>query len=191
MTVRRFFCAAAAAAIMTAASVSPAAAQGEGGIKFGPTFADFDSDNLDFDNRTGLHGGLFFGGNRRGVLGVQTELNWIRKRSETSLADIRIDYVQVPVLLRLNIGSPRAFAVYGIAGPALNVKVADEVNGFTIDDDFEGIDVGLVFGGGIEISRLILEGRYERGLRAINDAFNSATEIKTQTFTALVGIRFN
>lgn len=193
MTLRRVFCAVTAAAIMTAVSVSTAAAQGESGIKFGPTFAEFDSDNFDLDNRTGFHGGFFFGGNRRGTLGVQSELNWIRKRSGTDLASIKIDYIQVPVLLRLNIGTrrSRAFAVYGIVGPALSVKVADEVEGFTIDNDFEGLDVGLVFGGGIEISRLILEGRYERGLRAINDAFSSATEIRTRTFTALLGIRFN
>ncbi len=38
---------------------------------------------------------------------------------------IRIDYLQVPVLLRLNIGGefPSGFAVYGIAGPAFDIKI--------------------------------------------------------------------
>jgi opacity protein-like surface antigen len=164
------------------------------GIKFGPTFAKFGSEALDFKTRTGLHGGLFFGGNRSGVFGVQTEINWIRKNSaaELSSEDIRIDYVQVPVLLRLNIGTDSAngFAVYGIAGPAISLKIADEVNGITVDDGFEGADVGLVFGGGVEITRFIIEGRYEKGLRRINDTFFEFTEIKSESFTILFGIRF-
>lgn len=50
-------------------SASTVAAQGLS-IKFWPTFATFSSESLDFKTRTGLHGGLFFGGNRYGVLGV-------------------------------------------------------------------------------------------------------------------------
>ena len=103
-------------------------ASADGGIKFGPTFAKFSSDALDFKNRTGIHAGVFFGGNRSGVFGLQGELNWIRRRAETELAQqaIRIDYLQVPVLLRLNIGTNSAsgFAVYGIAGPAFDIKIA-------------------------------------------------------------------
>jgi opacity protein-like surface antigen len=173
------------------ASSSPAAAQG---IKFGPTFAKFSSDALDFKTRTGIHAGLFFGGNRPGPIGIQTELNWIRKNSGTEVPDqnIRIDYLQVPVLLRINVGtdSPNGFAVYGIAGPAVDIKIADEIEGVTLDDGFEGADVSLVFGGGVEITRIILEGRYSKGFRRINNTFNNFTEIKSQAFTILFGVRF-
>ena len=172
---------------------SPAAAQGAG-IKFGPTFATFSSDTRDFDNRTGVHAGLFVGGSRDNVLGLQTEFNWLRKKTETDAGQqIRIDYLQVPVLLRLNAGSSSAngFAVYGIVGPAIDLKIADEIEGITIDDGFEGADVSLVFGGGIEIVRIILEARYEKGLRRINDNFSDFTEIKKQAFTILFGFRFN
>ena len=51
------------------------------GIKFGPTFATFSSDALDFDNRTGIHAGLFVGGSRDKVVGLQTEFNWLRKKA--------------------------------------------------------------------------------------------------------------
>ena len=169
-------------------------AAADGGIKFGPTFAKFSSDSLDFKNRTGLHAGVFFGGNRTGVIGLQGEINWIRKRTETELSHqaIRIDYLQVPVLLRLNIGtdSPSGFAVYGIAGPAVDIKIADEIEGVTMDDGFGGADVSLVFGGGIEVARIIVEGRYTKGFRRINNLFEDFTDIKTQAFTILFGIRF-
>lgn len=184
-----------AALVVLAITASASDAAADGGIKFGPTFAKFSSESLDFSNRTGLHAGLFFGGNRSGVFGLQGEINWIRKRTEFGIEgqNIRIDYLQVPVLLRLNVGSDSAsgFAVYGIAGPALDIKIADEVEGITIDDGFEGADVSLVFGGGVEVARIIIEGRYEKGLRRINKNFIDFAEIKTQAFTILFGIRFN
>ncbi len=174
------------------ASSSTAAAQGVG-IKFGPTFATFSSDALDFDNRTGIHAGLFVGGSRDRVVGLQTEFNWLRKNTETEAGQqIRIDYLQIPVLLRLNAGSSSAngFAVYGIVGPAVELKIADEIEGITLDDGFEGADVSLVFGGGFEVVRIIVEARYEKGLRRINNIFSDFTEIKKQAFTILFGLRF-
>ena len=172
-------------------SSSHAAAQG---IKFGPTFATFSSDALDFSTRTGLHGGIFFGGNRDGSVGVQTELNWIRKNAQTDplKLGIRLDYIQVPVLLRLNAGSSSSsgFSAYGIVGPAIELKIADEVEGFTLDDGFEGADVSLVFGGGVEVARIIVEARYAKGLRRINDIFSNLTDIKSQAFTIFFGLRF-
>lgn len=182
-----------AAVVMFVCTSSSAAAQGVG-IKLGPTFTEFSSDALDYNNRTGIHGGLFFDGNRDGVLGLQSELNWIRKRGEVNVngEQIKIDYIQVPVLLRLNLGSssPSGPALYGIAGPAIDIKIADEVEGIVLDDGFEGADVTLVFGGGIEIARIILEARYDKGFRRINRTLNDIYEIKKETFTILAGIRF-
>lgn len=176
-----------------AASAAPASAQGAG-IKFGPTFAKFSSDALDFKTRTGIHAGLFLGGNPDGPVGVQAEINWVRKNTETELLaqQIRVDYLQVPVLLRLNAGgdSASSFRAFGVIGPAVDFKIADEVDGFTLDDGFEGADVSLVFGGGVEIARIIVEGRYEKGLRRINNTFNELVDIKKQAFTILFGVRF-
>lgn len=178
---------------------STASAQDDGpgvgvGFKIGPTFADFTTEVLDIDRRTGWNGGIFIGGNRSGVVGWQTEVNWLRKKGQTLFGEeFHIDYLQIPIFLRLNIGteSRNGFAVYGIAGPAFAVKIADKINGVTIDDSFEGTDVGLVAGAGLEITRLILEGRYEWGFRRINKTFSSFDEIKSRSFTVLVGIRFN
>jgi hypothetical protein len=183
-----------ASALMLGATV-PAAAQGVGvGFKIGPTFADFTSEALDIKHRTGWHGGIFIGGNRDGFVGWQTEINWVRRAGDTTLGEgFHIDYLQVPILLRFNIGtnSKNGFAVYGIGGPAFEFKVADQINGVTIDDAFEGTDVGVVVGAGVEITRLIFEGRYEWGFLRINKAFADIEEVKTRSFTVLVGIRFN
>ena len=183
----------AALVVLTLAVSAPfASAQGVG-IKVGPTFDEFSDEVLDFDNRTGIHAGLFIGGSRDKVLGLQTEFNWLRKNTATQAGqEIRIDYLQIPVLLRLNAGSSSANgpALYGIVGPAFDFKVADEVEGFTLDDGIEGTDVSLVFGGGFEVAHIIIEGRYEKGFRRINKNFSNFAEIKKQSFTILFGLRF-
>ena len=179
--------------VLTLAGSAPfASAQGVG-IKVGPTFDEFSGDALNFDNRTGIHAGLFIGGSRDKVLGFQTEFNWLRKNTATEAGqDIRIDYLQVPLLLRLNAGSSSAngAALYGVVGPAFDFKIADEVEGFTLDDGIEGTDVSLAFGGGFEVAHIIIEGRYEKGFRRINKTFSSLDEIKKQSFTILFGVRF-
>ena len=192
MTLRPFVRLTAVIALMLAGSASVAAAQGFG-VKVGPTFDEFSDEVLDFDNRTGIHAGLFVGGSRDNVLGFQMELNWLRKQAETEAGQhVRVDYLQIPVMLRLNLGSssPNGFAFYGVAGPGIEFKLADEIEGFTLVDGFEGGDVSLLFGGGFEVARIIVEGRYEKGLRRINDTFSSLAEIKKQSFTILFGVRF-
>ena len=192
MNLRQFAGALGVALLFIIGSASSVSAQG-GGIKFGPTFTEFSSDALDYKNRTGIHAGVFFGGNRDGLLGLQSELNWIRKRSESDRGAqlIRIDYLQVPVLLRMNIGSRSSSGpiVYGLAGPAVDIKIADEIDGVTIDNGFEGVDVTMILGGGIEVARIVLEGRWDKGFRRINNLFSNVVEIKKQTFSVLVGIR--
>src|SRR5687767_6223910 len=124
MHIRAFARVTALLVLVFAGVASDASAQG-GGIKVGPTFDEFSGDSLDFDNRTGIHAGIFFGGGRDNVLGFQTELNWLRKKTEAAGGQqIRIDYLQIPVLLRLNAGSSSASgpAVYGIAGPGIELK---------------------------------------------------------------------
>ena len=126
MNLSTFVRAAAFCLLASAGSASATHAHGVG-IKFGPAFANFSSEALDFKTRTGVHGGIFFGGNRDGVLGVQTEVNWLRKNVErVGGPNIRIDYLQVPVLLRLNAGSgsTSGFVAYGIVGPAIELKMA-------------------------------------------------------------------
>ena len=180
------------AVLLLIGSASRSEAQGFG-IKVGPTFDEFSDEALDFDTRTGIHAGLFVGGSRDKVLGFQTEFNWLRKKAETqSGQEFRIDYLQIPFLLRLNAGSSSANgpALYAIAGPGIELKIADEIEGFTLVDGFEGADVSLLFGGGFEVARIIIEGRYEKGFRRINKNFSDLIEIKKQSFTILFGVRF-
>lgn len=195
---------AALAAAMTIISAAPAWAQtqqrheGIGiGVKGGPVFADFssDTDDLDFGKRTGFQGGIFFGGNRPGTIGVMGEVNYIQKKAQIPFSDedLTLSYLQVPVFLRINGGSRTLSGVnvYGIVGPAVDIKVSDDAGDFDITDGFEGVDVSIIGGVGVEITRFIIEGRYTWGLRRVNKEFNDVSEIKARSFAILFGFRFN
>lgn len=172
------------------------------GIKGGVRYPDFTTDDLELDNRMGWQAGVFFGGNRDGVLGLQAELNWLRNEADVPsiggvpAGTVTLDYLQVPVLLKLNAGtkSSYAFNLYGIVGPSFEVLVRDEVTVFggpTVTDlQFEDVHVGLMFGGGIEVSRFILEARYSKGLNTIDKNLD-LTDVKLNSFAVLAGIRFN
>jgi Outer membrane protein beta-barrel domain len=193
MTIPRFAAVIVVVVIAMTVFGSTAIAQGFG-IKGGPTFSDFSSDALDFNNKTGFQAGAFFGGNRSGLLGWQGEGNWIRKESEVSATgnNVRADYIQAAGLLRLNIGtkSTSGFAIYGLVGPGFNFRVADEIEGFTGADTFKNFDIGLLFGGGVEITRFLIEGRYEQGLRNVNATSLTTSDVKSHSFAVLVGFRF-
>jgi hypothetical protein len=170
---------------------SPTASAQGFGVKGGVLFPDFSAEGVDLDNKVGTELGFFFGGNRSGILGFQGEANWLRKQADFTGGDFRIDYIQLAGLLRLNAGtkSPSGFALYGLVGPGFDFKIADSTSGLNVDDAFRGFDIGLLFGGGVEIKRFIVEGRYSRGLRQVNEDFTGATELKSHSFAILVGFR--
>lgn len=185
--------------LATLAIAGPAAAQGVG-IKGGLVFPSFDTArDFELENRIGFQVGLFLDANRDGVVGFQTEFNYLRREvnftndNGTTLGSIETHYAQVPLLLRINAGTDN-YAVYAIGGPSFEVRFADSVVGFgnedTIDSAFENFDVAIMFGGGIEIGHLVLEGRYSKGLREISRDFQTVTDLKVNSFAALVGFRF-
>jgi|SRR5687767_3595099 len=177
--------------VLAIAGFSPSASAQGFGVKGGVLFPDFSAEGIDLDNKVGTELGFFFGGNRSGILGFQGELNWLRKQADFTGGDFRIDYIQLAGLLRLNAGtnSPSGFALYGLVGPGFDFKIADSTSGLNVNDAFRGFDVGLLFGGGVEIKRFLIEGRYERGLRQVNEDFTGATELKSHSFAILVGFR--
>jgi len=179
------------ALVFALGSAKMASAQGVA-VSLGPNFASFSSDALDFDNRTGIQAGIAIGGHRLHPVGAQVEFNWIRKEGAVVGGDdVRLDYLNIPVLLRINIGTQhsKTFDFYGIVGPSFSYLVANRVSGLTFDNGFQGFDAGIIGGIGFEIYRFTIEGRYEKGFRHINDDFASTTDISTKSFTMLFGVR--
>lgn len=177
---------------LSLSSTTVAEAQGVGvGVKGGFLHSSFDATEA-FDSGNGWMAGLFFGGNRPGTVGFMGEFNVLAKKSDAGGETSTVYYFQVPALLRVNIGSSNtglsSAIVYGIAGPALDLKFSEDLAFAT--DAVESVDVSLVAGVGFEISRLIIEARGTWGFRNIAKQVG-AMDVKSKTFAILAGLRFN
>lgn len=180
-----------AAAVLAVPTV--ALAQGVGvGVKGGYLYSSFKFDDASdvIDSSNGWMAGIFFGGNRPGTVGVMGEVNLLAKRGSVMGDDSTIYYAQIPVLLRINGGSQSrgGASVYGIVGPAIDIKVGESLSSGFDADDLENADISIVGGVGVEIKRFIIEGRGTWGLRSLS---KDGPDIKSRTFALLVGLRFN
>ena len=98
------------------------------------------------------------------------------------------------VYVRINAGSSSLSRVigYGIVWVDLNflLNAKLSIGDDSVTDQFQRADYGLVVGGGVEIARFIVEGRFTRGLGNIAKDKNDPV-LKTQTFAVMLGVRLN
>lgn len=166
------------------------------GIKGGFLFPSFSNATDEFDDNSGTAIGIFFGGNRTGDIGVMGELLYVRKNIGSGSAETTIYYLEIPILLRINIGdhSVNGFNVYGIVGPVVDIRLNAKLklNDLDVKERYEGVDLGVIAGAGVEFLRFIAEARYNWGLRSVQDGdFGNTTKIKGRTFYILFGFRIN
>lgn len=140
------------------------------------------------DSQKGAMFGIWFGGNRNGRVGFMGELSYVRK---AGFGDDKLHYLEIPAVFRINIGSRsrNGVSVYGIVGPVIDIKLKQPDS--DIVGNYEGFDLGLMFGGGVEVTRIGAEVRVNRGLRSIYDPGDSGISIKTTTIQVLVKFRIN
>ncbi len=184
--------------VLTASAATPAFAQGLGiGIKLGPVFNSFDSSDTNFKHRVGFMGGVFLGSPRNHVVGIQTEFNFMQKKGAgtTIPGNVEINYLDIPLLLRLGGGaqSMKGGAFYVVVGPVFDIKLSESVTGVNLaNSSFETFDMGVAAGAGVEITRFIIEGRYQQGFRRIvTSNLLDTSKVTTKSFSILFGFRFN
>lgn len=150
-------------------------------------------------------GGIYFDINL-GLISIQPEVLYTRigakyEEGEDSL-QYRSDYIQVPVLLKLNVipaGPLRPFIAVGAYGAYLlkarGVMVVDGVTDSTdLADQMQKYDYGAVGGAGLAFRlpgvSITVEGRYNLGLANIMKDPAAGDSIKNRSVMALVGIGF-
>lgn len=162
------------------------------GVKGGLLFSSFREARADYKNNTGWQGTLFLGGNRSGSLGLMTELTYAKRGAKAASLATDTYYLEIPLLLRENLGSDNKDSgaiLYFIAGPAADILLKARLSGIDIKDNFKDIDWNVVGGVGIEVSRLIVEGRFNWGLSNVLEGPGNA--LKTRSFAILGGLRLN
>jgi hypothetical protein len=185
-----------------------ASAQGvQGGVKIG-----LNSANLSFEesgefenleNRTGMLAGGFLVWPVTRTFAIQAEGLFSQKGASVSeqgmSGELQLDYVDIPILARFSASPSARTMLHVYAGPSLNFNVrartkatfAGETSEEDFSDDVRSLETGLVLGAGVQVSRLLFEGRYSWGLTNIDkeDAGSDPT-VKNRTLSVTAGIRF-
>lgn len=231
------------AALLVAASMpsSTAAAQGfpraesRYGVLAGASItsiSDLDGDfagelgtQLSNKNRVGAQAAFFARLPLKGALSLQPELHYIQKGgmlevtstelgNESAELGVKFGYLEVPVLLRLDLGSGN-WRPFLTAGPTVALRTSCKVSiGFSgtnlntdcdsgdLDDEGEGsaedpftkTDVGASAGAGLAGSLMgrsvFVQLRYNQGLRTIAKDTPSTLTPKNRGFSLIVGLGF-
>jgi hypothetical protein len=177
-------------------------AQNKGaGFKIGVNFADLNietDENPDFDRRTGIVAGVFYVLPIAPHVSFQPEWLYAQKGAkfpENSDFGLDLDYFDVPLLLRWDSTTAGQSPFNVFVGPSINfrhrARQEDDEGDRDIRDQVEKIDVGLIFGAGVEIGRFLIDGRYQHGLREVNkDAEAEGFSVKHRAFSIMAGFRF-
>jgi hypothetical protein len=164
----------------------------------GATFATLRGlDDVALDQRTGAFGGLSFllplGG---GALALQPEALLVAKGARaprTATADLAVDLLEVPLLLRLSPAPGAALSPHLYAGPSFGLRVRCRLTGrdARCDDvpevNARTVEVGGVVGGGVTLAlgalRPTLGVRYGFGLSPLADVQLGAVRESARTGT--------
>ena len=181
--------------LLVALTSSTAAwAQVGGGIKVGVNLATLSGFNdPSTDQRVGITAGGFMTFGLAPLIAFEPEVLFSMQGSKlhfgtsgtivSSDVTAKLDYVQVPLLLRIGNSGKAGASLYAVAGPALGVLVRDE----GVAEELTNTDVGVVVGAGVTLSRLLLEGRYTAGLTDFN---KGGSVYKNRVLSLLVGLQF-
>lgn len=194
------------AAVFTFADQAKAQSPLNFGVKGGVNFSTLSGPDDSPDSRTGLMAGIVVDISVPALpLGVETGLYYSQKGFEEEFDEFtfstKLDYLEIPVLAKLNVGPPGPVSPYIIAGPyfAFNVNSEIEMEGITVDisDAMNTTDFGGVAGVGADISlgltTLNLQARYSFGFTSVFDSdseFFDDDDFKNRAFTLSVGIMF-
>jgi len=147
------------------------------GIEAGINLANLNGQNVNdvIASRLGFVGGAYLSVPVAPTLALQPEIMYEQKGGKINGNSIQLGYVEVPVLLDVNLIGPLGL----LLGPS-----------FEVNTDSSGVqnvnstDVGLIAGAQLNISRLLISGRYEVGLTDVS----SNQKIQNGLFTFLVGL---
>lgn len=96
---------------------------------------------------------------------------------------LRLTYLEIPVLLHIDLVQRGRRAIFLVGGPApaFNVHGSYEDDGVTEDvtRDIEDFDIGLVAGGGVEVRYLTVDARYTWDCGAHSTTANSKARSRT------------
>lgn len=188
------------ATALVLAAATPLAAQAgvEVGIKGGVSFGDVSNKGIlpgNLKGRTGFAAGAALV--TKGLVGIGVEGLFAQrgvKADDATTTEYKLDYVDVPVYLRVRIPTPTV-KPYGYIGPQISFELrcrngdVDCADGTRKKTTYAGvIGAGIRFGG---LTGFTIEGRYVYGLNDLKlSTVVTSDSYKTRSFLILAGLAF-
>ena len=145
------------------------------GLEAGANFSNFVGGGVSAENLTGSRLGLVGGGflelNFSSSFAIRPEILYAQKGGkDTKDNTYQLDYVEVPVLLKLSLGTP-GFNPGLLLGPVFSFNtVAQAVSSAGASNPISNVnssDIGLIIGAEVDIDKFFVTGRYELGFNDI------------------------
>lgn len=135
------------------------------------------------------------------VISIGPEVHWVQRNTgaegdgpEENFTQ-KLDFIHVPLLLRLHLGRPSGLQVFG--GPSLDYLLEAKVDysdpnlmDINNKDNYTDLTLGGVLGAGIQLGPVLLDVRYNIGFGDLYDADLNDLDITTQDFGAGVTLMF-
>jgi hypothetical protein len=186
-------------------NVSAAAAQGfvygaKGGVNIS-TLA-VDPEGSDYKSQLVLIAGGFVVRPFTGRLDLQAEGLFSMKGASVELGgtseNVRLDYIDVPVLVRYRIQGSDHPSIHAFGGPSFNflvrARTIADLGNTKIDQDItdsvERFELGVVGGASVGLGRWIVEGRYTYGISDTDKDTSDDLKVRNRMFSVLGGLRF-
>jgi hypothetical protein len=107
---------------------------------------------------------------------------------------VRLTYVEIPIMLHLDVLQRHRNAVFLLAGPSIAflLRASYEADAMTenIKNDVSNVDVGLHVGAGVELGHVVFDVRYGWGMRTVFHDGDTGGSFKNRALSVMAGIRF-
>ncbi|MEA3476130.1 MAG: porin family protein [Candidatus Cloacimonadota bacterium] len=171
------------------------------GIKAGLNIATLTGDDVSDDMesifRFAIGGFLTYSINE--MFAIQPEVYYSMQGAKLEEGDekttCKYDYIQVPVLVKVNIPIESSLRPNIFLGPALGINLSAKYkyeNAVEVEDDIEDVktmDLGLVFGAGVNIGPATIDARYNLGLTTTDDS-EDEFDVKNSVISIMLGYSF-
>ena len=171
------------------------------GLKGGLNFANLSLDPKsvhDYSYYSGIVAGFYLEADILGPMSFQGELLFSQKgakfNTNTQEVSIRLNYIEIPVLLKFSIPIVPTLSFNIQGGLYLGKKLSENWNPISYkpgEDFFKNSDYGITFGVGVKFNALFnnicIDTRYSAGFANISQ---DEGEAKNKNFVITVGIRF-
>jgi hypothetical protein len=174
------------------------------GVKAGLNMANLTGDNVDNTSiKMGMVGGAFMCYKITDIIAVQPELLFVMKGAKRDSAGSeeqwKINYIEIPLLLKVNMPTEGKIKPSLYAGPGIGILMSSKLDEVDAKDITKSSNISLIAGAAVayqlEKGAISFEARYDVGLATIgknasDDAGATEPSIKTSDISIMVGYAF-